>query len=85
MHEKICIDLLGNFQQKLHDTEYQMKSVRDVARTENICLWLYGPLLGLGRFFSFFIFYTVGRTPWTGGGSARRNAATYAQSGTNTE
>jgi hypothetical protein len=24
------------------------------------------PLLGLGRFFSSLIFYTVGRTPWTG-------------------
>jgi hypothetical protein len=32
----------------------------------SICLWLYNPLLGLGRFFSFLIFYTVGRTPWTG-------------------
>jgi hypothetical protein len=31
-----------------------------------ICLWLYSPLLGLGRFFSFLIIYTVGRTPWTG-------------------
>jgi hypothetical protein len=29
-------------------------------------LWLYSPLLGRGRFFSFLIFYTVGRTPWTG-------------------
>jgi hypothetical protein len=28
-------------------------------------LWLYSPLLGLGRFFSFLIFYTVGRTSWT--------------------
>jgi hypothetical protein len=28
-------------------------------------LWLYSPLLGLGRFFSFLILYTVGRTPWT--------------------
>jgi hypothetical protein len=28
--------------------------------------WLYSPLLGLGLFFSFVIFfYTVGRTPWT--------------------
>jgi hypothetical protein len=27
---------------------------------------LYSPLLGLGRFLSFLIFYTVGRTPWTG-------------------
>jgi hypothetical protein len=31
-----------------------------------IYLWLYSPLLGLGRFFSFLIFYTVGRSPWTG-------------------
>jgi hypothetical protein len=29
-------------------------------------LWLYMPLLGLGRFFGFLILYTVGRTPWTG-------------------
>jgi hypothetical protein len=28
-------------------------------------LWLYNPLLGLGPFFSFLIFYTVGRIPWT--------------------
>jgi hypothetical protein len=27
--------------------------------------WLYSPL-DLGRFFSFLIIYTVGRTPWTG-------------------
>jgi hypothetical protein len=31
-----------------------------------ICLWLYSPLLDLGRFFSFLILHTVGRTPWTG-------------------
>jgi hypothetical protein len=30
------------------------------------CLWLYSPLLGLGRFFSSFNVYIVGRTPWTG-------------------
>jgi hypothetical protein len=29
-------------------------------------LWIFNPLLSLGRFLSFFIFYTVGRTPWTG-------------------
>jgi hypothetical protein len=29
-------------------------------------LWLYSPLLGLGRFFSFLILYTIGRFPWTG-------------------
>jgi hypothetical protein len=31
-----------------------------------ICIWLYSPLLDLGRFFSFLTIYTVGRTPWTG-------------------
>jgi hypothetical protein len=29
-----------------------------------MCLWLYSSLLG--RFFSFLILYTFGRTPWTG-------------------
>jgi hypothetical protein len=32
----------------------------------SIYLWLYSCLLNLGRFFSFLIFYTVCRTPWTG-------------------
>jgi hypothetical protein len=32
----------------------------------SVYLWVYSPLLGLGHFFSFLIFYTVGRTPWTG-------------------
>jgi hypothetical protein len=32
----------------------------------SIYLWLYNPLLDLGRIFSFLIFYTVGRTPCTG-------------------
>jgi hypothetical protein len=31
-----------------------------------IYLWLYSPLLGFCRFFSFLIFYTANRTPWTG-------------------
>jgi hypothetical protein len=32
----------------------------------SISLWLYSALLGPGRFFSFFIFYTVCMTPWKG-------------------
>jgi hypothetical protein len=32
----------------------------------DIYLWLYSPLLDLDRFFSFFIFYIVRRTPSTG-------------------
>jgi hypothetical protein len=31
-----------------------------------IYLWLYCPLLDLGRYFNFLILYTVGRTPWMG-------------------
>jgi hypothetical protein len=31
-----------------------------------LLLWLYSPLLGLGRFFSLLILYTVDRTPRTG-------------------
>jgi hypothetical protein len=49
---------------------------------ESICLWFYNPLFGLGRFFSFLIFYTVGRTPWTGDQPVGRPPPTH---GTNTE
>jgi hypothetical protein len=38
----------------------------------SIYLWLYSPLLDLGRIFSFLIFYTVVRTPWTGDQSVVR-------------
>jgi hypothetical protein len=31
-----------------------------------LVLLMYSPLLGLGRFFSFFILNTVGKTPWKG-------------------
>jgi hypothetical protein len=32
----------------------------------SLYLWLYSPFLGLGLFFSFLVFYTDGRTFWTG-------------------
>jgi hypothetical protein len=38
----------------------------EIKVTDNIYLRLYSPLLGLGRFSSFLMFYTVGSTPWTG-------------------
>jgi membrane protein DedA with SNARE-associated domain len=37
-----------------------------VTVSRSLSPWLYSPLLNLGRFFSFLILYTVGRTPWTG-------------------
>jgi hypothetical protein len=42
-----------------------------------LLLWLYSPLLGLGRFFSFFILYTFGRSPWTGDQSVARPLPTH--------
>jgi hypothetical protein len=30
----------------------------------SVCLWLYSPLLGHGRFFSFLFSYAVDMTPW---------------------
>jgi hypothetical protein len=32
----------------------------------SICLWLYSPFVGPWPVFSYLIFHTVGRTPWTG-------------------
>jgi hypothetical protein len=40
-------------------------------------LWLYRPLLVLGRFYSFVILYTVGRTPWTGDQPVERPLPTH--------
>jgi hypothetical protein len=37
-----------------------------IRRRRLLFLWLYSPLMILGRFFSLLILYTVGRTPWTG-------------------
>jgi hypothetical protein len=46
------------------------------------CLSVYSPLLGLGRFFSFLIFYTVGRVPWTGDQPIARPLPAYRTSQT---
>jgi hypothetical protein len=45
----------------------------------SVCLWLYSPLLDFGRFFSFLIFYTVGRTPWTGDQPVARHTRQHKQ------
>jgi hypothetical protein len=39
---------------------------KTLSNITSIYLWLYSPLLNLGRFFSFLIFHTVCRTPWIG-------------------
>jgi hypothetical protein len=41
-------------------------SIETLSIYLSIYLWLYSPLLGLDRFFSFLIFYTNGRTAWMG-------------------
>jgi hypothetical protein len=43
-------------------------SLLSVCLSVCLCVYLsiYSPSLGLGRFFSLLIFYTVSRTPWTG-------------------
>jgi hypothetical protein len=41
-----------------------------------IYIWLYSPL-NFGRFFSFLILYTVGRTPWTGDQPVTRSLPTH--------
>jgi hypothetical protein len=41
-----------------------------------LSLWLYNPL-DLGRFFSFLILYTAGKTPWVGDQSVARQLPTH--------
>jgi hypothetical protein len=48
-----------------------------VSKQAAICLWLYSPLLDIGRFFR--------RQDLLDGGSARRKASTYTQNNTNTD
>jgi hypothetical protein len=44
--------------------------------------WFHGPLLGHGLFISFLIFYTVGRTPWTGDQPVARPLPTHRKTQT---
>jgi hypothetical protein len=51
------------------DTGFDLVSGQKVCELGyllSVYLWLYNPLLGLDRFFSFLIFYTVGMTPCKG-------------------
>jgi hypothetical protein len=42
-----------------------------------IYLWLYSPLLDLGRFYRFLIMHTVGKSPWTGEQPVAKPLTTY--------
>jgi hypothetical protein len=44
---------------------HRSRCFQPLSLSLSLSLWLYSPL-DLGLFFSFFILYTVGRTPWTG-------------------
>jgi hypothetical protein len=56
-----------------------------LQRNWNYYYGAYSPLLNLGRFFSFLILYTVGRTPWMGVQPVTRPLSTYTQNNTNTQ
>jgi hypothetical protein len=58
----------------LSDVAYYLFTNRDSLR---IYLWLYNHLLDLGRFYSFFNLYTVGRTPWMGDQPVSRSLPTH--------
>jgi hypothetical protein len=51
----------------------------------SIHLWLYSPLLDLGKFLSFLIFYTDGRTPWTGDQPVARSLPAHRTTQTQTK
>jgi hypothetical protein len=58
---------MGNiFRSVEYLSNYARGAHRNARRSLCTYLWLYSPLLGLGQFFSFLIFYTVDRTPSTG-------------------
>jgi hypothetical protein len=50
---------------RVHYYSISLTIYLSICLSLSVCLWLYSPLLNLGRFFSFLIFYTVCRTPWT--------------------
>jgi hypothetical protein len=55
---------LGTYFDRLARTTAILESQTNISIS--IYPGFYSPLLGLGRFFSFLNFYTVGRTLWTG-------------------
>jgi hypothetical protein len=48
-----------------------------MLQTNSIYLPLYSPFLELGLFIRYLIFYTVGRTPWTGDQPIARPQSTH--------
>jgi hypothetical protein len=69
----------AEFRSLLHGIRSSEIKAGDINRilTVGIYLWLYSPLLVLGRFFSFLILYTVGRTPSTGDQPVSRSLPTH--------
>jgi hypothetical protein len=69
-HERITnfktLNSENGFNQRPHTTSCSPPSASLTVFKIFIYVWLYSPLLELGRFFSSSILYKVGRTPWTG-------------------
>jgi hypothetical protein len=65
LHSTICLHgIVPNYVVEYGDN-FTLR-LRVSALLTSINLWLYSPFVGPWPLFSFLIFYTVGRTPWTG-------------------
>jgi hypothetical protein len=67
----VCIHIIFPFQNVIRNYRvplFMKLACYSISEVKNIFIhpWLYRPLSDLGRFFSFLILYTVGKTPWTG-------------------
>jgi hypothetical protein len=66
------------FPNEAEEIQYKLDCLRHPRTAPSeICLWLYSPLLDLRRFFSVSMFYTVGRTPWSGNQPVARPLPTH--------
>jgi hypothetical protein len=61
------LSILSRYQsQDISSIKVEISRPQFASTSTVLLIWLYSPLLGLGRFFSFLILYTAGRIPWKG-------------------
>jgi hypothetical protein len=67
------------------DYERKKRGGLGIGSNDYLLSWLYSPLLGLGRYFSFLLIYTVGRSPWTRDQPVARPLPTHGINAHNTD